>query len=245
LLEADKAYVATVRLGVTTTTGDLEGEITARHPVEASREDIERALKLFAGEIRQTPPMYSALKWNGKPLYAIARAGGDVPRAPRSIMIHKLDLLEFENGELRLFLSCSKGTYVRVLAEDLGRVLGCGACLSGLRREDVGDFRLSKGAVRLEQVERMAPAERDALLLPADVLVSTLPRLDLDPQMASRLSHGQVVAHISTPAEGLARIYGPGGAFLGVAEVRARGEIVPRRLMSKASAAPANEPSIA
>lgn len=232
LLEADKAYVATVRLGVTTTTGDLEGKITARHAVRATPEDIKHALKGFAGEILQTPPMYSALKRAGQRLYMLARAGGDVPRAPRSIVIHKLDLLGVEGDELRLFVSCSKGTYVRVLAEDLGRALGCGACLSGLRREGVGNFRLSRGAVSLEQIEQMPPAERDALPLPADALVSSLPRLDLDPETALRLSHGQSVAHSATPDEGLARIYGPSGIFLGVAEVKAQGRIVPRRLVS-------------
>ena len=245
LLGADKAYVATVRLGVTTTTGDLEGETTARHAVEATPVGIERALKGFTGEILQTPPMYSALKHNGQRLYKLARAGTNVPRAPRRIVIHRLDLRGVEGDELRIFVSCSKGTYIRVLAEDLGRVLGCGACLSGLRREAVGTFRLSGGAVSLEQIERMAPGERDAVLLPADALVFSLPRVDLDPEAALRLSHGQRVAHRAVPDEGLARIYGPGGIFLGVAEVRAQGQIVPRRLVSGASAAAVAGASIA
>ena len=245
LLGADKAYVATVHLGVTTTTGDLEGETTARHAVEATPAGIEHALKGFAGEILQTPPMYSALKHNGQRLYKLARAGGDVPRAPRRIVIHRLDLLGVEGDELRIFVSCSKGTYVRVLAEDIGRVLGCGACLSALRREAVGAFRLSRGSVSLEQIERMAPGERDALLLPADTLVSSLPRVDLDLEGALRLSNGQRVAHRAVPDEGLARIYGPGGIFLGVAEVRTQGQIVPRRLVSGASAAALAGPSIA
>jgi len=245
LLEADKAYIATVRLGVTTTTGDLEGRITARRAVEAAPEAIERSLKGFAGEILQTPPMHSALKRAGQRLYKLARAGSDVPRAPRSIVIHKLDLLGIEGDEMTIFVRCSKGTYVRDLAEDLGRVLGCGGCLSDLRREGVGAFRLSEGAVSLDRIERMAPAERDALLLPADAPVSSLPRLDLEPEMALRLSHGQSVAHRAVQDEGLARIYGPGGIFLGVAEVKAQGEIVPRRLVSGASIAAAAGPSIA
>jgi tRNA pseudouridine55 synthase len=245
LLGADKAYVATVHLGVTTTTGDLEGETTARHAVEATPAGIEDALKGFTGEILQTPPMYSALKHNGQRLYKLARAGGDVPRAPRSIVIHRLDLLGVEGDVVRIFVSCSKGTYVRVLAEDIGRVLGCGACLSALRREAVGTFRLSRGSVSLEQIERMAPGERDALLLPADTPVSSLPRVDLDLEGALRLRNGQRVAHRAVPDEGLARIYGPGGIFLGVAEVRAQGQIVPRRLVSGASAAAVAGPSIA
>lgn len=245
LLEADKAYVATVRLGVTTTTGDLDGKTTARHAVQATPEDIKHALEGFAGEILQTPPMYSALKRDGQRLYKLARAGGVVSRAPRSIVIHKLDLLGVEGDELRVFVSCSKGTYVRVLAEDLGRALGCGACLSGLRREGVGNFQLSRGAVSLDRIEQMAPAEREALLLPADALVSSLPRLDLDPEAALRLSHGQSVAHGAVHDEGLARIYGPSGIFLGVAEIKAPGRIVPRRLVSGADAAAVAGPSIA
>jgi tRNA pseudouridine55 synthase len=245
LLDADKVYLATVLLGVTTGTGDLEGAVTARREVRATREDIEHALKAFIGAIRQTPPMYSALKRNGQPLYKLARAGGEVFRAPRSIVIHSLALLAFEGDELKLSMSCSKGTYVRVLAEDLGRALGCGACLSGLRREGVGNFRLSANAITLERLEQMTPAERDRLLLPEDALVASLPRLDLDPPMARRLSQGQSVPHGAVHAAGLARVYGPGGAFMGVAEVLTRGEIVPRRLLSKASAAAVNWTSIA
>jgi tRNA pseudouridine55 synthase len=244
LLDADKSYVATIRLGVTTRTGDLEGEVTARQEVRAGREDVEHALKGFMGEILQTPPMYSALKRDGQPLYKLARAGADIPRAARRIVIHKLDLLGMEGEELVLFVSCSKGTYVRVLAEDLGRALGCGACLAGLRREGVGNFSLASGAVTLERLEDMAPAERDALLLSADVLVSGLPRLELDSRTALRLSQGQSVAHHAAHASGLARIYGPGGLFLGVGEVKEAGRIVPRRLVSEARVAVADRASI-
>lgn len=244
LLGADKEYVATVRLGITTTTGDLEGEVTARREVRVSVEEVKRALKAFSGEILQTPPMYSALKRDGRPLYKLARAGTEVPRAPRAIIIRKLELLGFDGDELSVFVCCSKGTYVRVLAEDLGRALGCGACLSSLRREAVGDFRLSAGAVTLDGLEQLAPADRDALLLPEDALLTSLPRVDLDSPTAWRLGHGQSVAHSAVHAAGLARVYGPGGAFLGVVEVMPRGELVPRRLVSKASAAGAGEPSI-
>jgi tRNA pseudouridine55 synthase len=245
LLDADKSYVATIRLGVTTRTGDLEGEVTERHEVRAGREDISQALKAFTGEILQTPPMYSALKRGGQPLYKLARAGADVPRAARRIVIHKADLLGMAGDELVLSVTCSKGTYVRVLAEDLGRALGCGGCLAGLRREAVGNFNLASGAVTLERLEDMAPTERDALLLPEDALVSGLPRLELDSPAALRLSRGQSIAHSAAQASGLARIYGPGGVFLGVAEVKGDGQVVPRRLMSKASAALAHRASIA
>jgi tRNA pseudouridine55 synthase len=189
--------------------------------------------------------MYSALKRDGQPLYKLARAGADIPRAARRIVIHKVDLLGMEDEELVLFVSCSKGTYVRVLAEDLGRALGCGACLAGLRREGVGSFRLESGAVTLERLEIMTPAERDALLLAEDVLVSGLPRLELDTDAALRVSQGQSVAHSAAASSGLARIYGPGGVFLGIAEVKEAGRIVPRRLISTSLAAANHGASIA
>ena len=245
LLEADKTYAATILLGVTTSTGDLEGKVTARAKVQAEREAIELVPKRFVGQILQTPPMYSAIKRGGQPLYKLARAGGEVPRAPRSIVIHSLTLLGLEGDELKLSVRCSKGTYIRVLAEDIGRQLGCGACLSALRREEVGGFRLSQGAVTLEQLEQMAPSERDALLLPEDALVSSLPRLDLDAAGALRLKHGRSVERSDAHVAGLARIYGPSGEFLGVGEVTAPGLIVPRRLVSVARTAIAAGSSIA
>lgn len=244
LLEADKTYAATILLGVTTRTGDLEGKVTARFKVQATRDEIEHVLKDFVGEVLQTPPMYSAIKRAGQPLYKLARAGGEVPRAPRRIVIRSLTLLGREGDELKLFVSCSKGTYIRVLAEDIGSRLGCGACLSALRREGVGSFRLSQGAVTLERLGQMAPAERNALLLPEDALVSSLPRLDLDAEGALRLRHGQSVERSEAHTAGLARIYGPSREFLGVGEVTAPGRIEPRRLVSEARAATANEPSI-
>jgi tRNA pseudouridine55 synthase len=232
-----------MRLGVTTSTGDLEGAVTSRRDVRIKEGDIEEALKAFTGKLLQTPPMYSALKRDGRPLYELARAGGEVPREPRAIVIHRLELLGREADDLKVLVSCSKGTYVRALAEDLGHALGCGACLSGLRREGAGSFRLA-AAVTLDRLEHMAPAERNALLLPEDVLVSSLPRLDLDPGMAVQLSHGQAVPHSPVQAAGLARVYGPDGVFMGVAEVGARGEIVPRRLLSTRATAAVNGPSI-
>lgn len=244
LLGADKEYVARMRLGITTTTGDLEGEVTARREVRVSGGEVERALTAFTGEILQTPPMFSALKRGGRPLYKLARAGAEVPREARAIVIRRLELLGLDGDELSVFVCCSKGTYVRVLAEDLGRALGCGACLSDLRRDAVGGFRLSAGAVRLDRLEQMAPAERDSLLLPEDVLLTSLPRVDLDPPTAWRVGRGQSVVYGAGHAAGLTRVYGPEGAFMGVAEVMPHGELVPRRLVSKASAAAVGEPSI-
>jgi tRNA pseudouridine55 synthase len=233
LLGADKRYLASVQLGVTTTTGDLEGEIVKRIPVSVNRDEAEAVLSRFRGPIQQTPPMYSAIKQGGQPLYKLARAGGEVPRAPRSIIIHSLSLMRIEGDQLQLAVNCSKGTYVRVLAEDIGNALGCGACLAGLQRVGVGSFTLSGRAVTLEQVEQLAPAERDALLLPADALVAGLPRLDLDAGEALRLFHGQPVEHAGARVAGLARIYGPNCEFLGVVEVTPPGRIVPRRLRAQ------------
>jgi tRNA pseudouridine55 synthase len=233
LLEADKTYAATIRLGVTTRTGDLEGEVRARLPVKVGRDRIEAALKYFVGEILQTPPMYSAIKHQGQPLYKLARAGREIARTPRKIFISSLTLLDLTGDELTVRVSCSKGTYVRVLAEDIGGVLACGGCLSALRREAVGGFALSSGALTLEQLEQMTGAERDASLLPADALVGSLPRFDLDAIETRRMSQGQSVARTEACSEGLARIYGPDSEFLGVAEVTTPGRIVPRRLTAR------------
>lgn len=233
LLEADKAYTATIRLGVTTSTGDVEGEVTGRREVAVTRQEIDFALRKFTGEILQVPPMYSALKHAGRPLYRLARAGKEIPRAPRRIVVSRLELVGFAGDELTVSVSCSKGTYVRVLAEDVGRELGCGACLSGLRRDAVGGFSLASGAVTLERLESLTLAERDALLLPADALVASLPRLDLDATETRRVNQGQPVERPGASAQGLARIYGPDREFLGLAEIAGPGRILPKRLTAK------------
>jgi len=233
LLEADKTYLASIRLDITTNTGDLEGEVTARFPVKAEPDKVVEVLQGFIGEILQTPPMYSAIKHAGQPLYKFARAGREVAREPRKVFISSLALIGLAGDELTVRVSCSKGTYVRVLAEDIGRKLACGGCLSALRREAVGGFALSSGAVTLEQLELLTLGERDALLLPTDALVATLPRFDLNVIETRRMSQGQTVERIEALAEGLARIYGPDREFLGVAEVTGPGRIVPKRLTAR------------
>jgi tRNA pseudouridine55 synthase len=233
LLDADKTYLATIRLGVTTATGDLEGAVTAQAPVEVSEAQARAALGRFVGEILQVPPMYSAVKRGGQPLYKLARAGHDLPRAPRRIVIRALTLTRFASPELDVSVTCSKGTYVRVLAEDIGRELGCGGCLAGLRRMAVGGFSAAAGLVTLERLEALAPEDRIALLLPSDALLSTLPRLDLDSGEAERLQRGQPVEWPDARMPGLVRIYGPEREFLGMAEVVEPGRIVPRRLRSQ------------
>lgn len=230
LLDAEKHYLATVRLGVTTTTGDLEGRTLTTAGGRRRRDEVEAVLARFRGPIQQIPPMYSAVKHGGQRLYRLARAGAEVPRQPRSIFISKLDLIEIEGEELRLAVSCSKGTYIRTLAEDVGRELGCGACLAALRRVGVGGMTLSPEPVSLELIESRPLSGRDALLLPPDALVASLPRLDLDTAEAARLLQGQSLEHQAADHVGFARIYGPDSMFLGVVEVTTPGRILPRRL---------------
>lgn len=233
LLDADKTYLATIRLGVTTTTGDLEGETTARAPVQIEEVQAREVLARFVGEIRQVPPMYSAIKRGGQPLYKLARAGQEVAREPRRVWIRELTLARFAPPEIDISVTCSKGTYVRVLAEDVGRELGCGGCVAGLRRVAVGGLSATAGLVTLEALEALAPRERLALLLPADALLSSLPRLELNAVETDRVRHGQPVDRGENLVPGRVRIYGPGSEFLGMAEVVEPGRIVPRRLRSQ------------
>jgi tRNA pseudouridine55 synthase len=230
LLDADKGYSATVRFGLTTTTGDLEGQVVRQAPVDVTREALEAALDRFRGEIAQTPPMYSALKHAGKPLYEYARAGTEIPRTARRITIRELTLESWDGIDARIQVACSKGTYIRVLAEDIGNALGCGATLAALRRTQVGRFSLV-GAVTLAALAEMTEEERLSRLLPADALLEGLPSLALDTEQARRMAHGQVVVHPGA-AGGLVRVYGPGSAFLGLAEASDDGALTARRLVS-------------
>ena len=232
LLDADKTYLATIRLGVRTVTGDLEGEIIERAAANVDMDRARAALERHTGEILQVPPMYSALKHKGTPLYKHARAGREIEREPRKVVVSRLELIEMGREELTVRVSCSKGTYVRVLAEDIGRALDCGGCLAALRRECVGGFEVSASAT-LDRLEELGTKERDALLLPCDALVASLPRLELDAHGSRRLSQGQPIEHMEALTTGLARIYGPDREFLGVAEVASPGRIIPRRLTAR------------
>jgi len=236
LLEADKTYLASIRLGLTTSTGDLEGAEIERKPVDVSSSQAESALSRFVGAILQVPPMYSAIKHEGQRLYVLARAGQVVARAPREVFIRRIALVALTGEELAVSVTCSKGTYVRVLAEDIGRELGCGGCLSALRREAVGGFSLDQGALDLGQLELLKPSERDAVLLPADALVASLPALDLDAVEAQRLMQGRPLERPGAGLAGLVRAYGPGREFLGVVEVQSPGVMVPRRLKAQSGA---------
>ncbi|UCE31264.1 MAG: tRNA pseudouridine(55) synthase TruB [Burkholderiales bacterium] len=206
LLQADKSYEALFALGARTSTGDAEGELLESRPVQASDAEIAAACAGFVGEIEQVPPMHSALKRDGRPLYAYARAGTSVERKARPVRIHALEPIEIRRGQasqgcglgivpvtVRVRVHCSKGTYVRVLAEDLGARLGCGAHLAELRRTGVGRLRI-EDAVSLEALEACAPPARSALLAPIDALLETLPRIDLPEDSARRFMHGQRLA---------------------------------------------------
>jgi tRNA pseudouridine55 synthase len=229
LLDADKAYLADVRLGMMTATGDAEGEVLETRPVSVDERSLAAALDGLRGEIDQVPPMYSALKRDGRPLYEYARAGVEVERAPRRVTIHALELLERHGDVLRLRVACSKGTYVRVLAEDLGRALGCGAHLAALRRTRVGPLTVAQ-SVAPAGLEALDERGRDRLLQPPDTLVAGLPEAHLPPGEEQRLLNGQPVRGGAGPA-GATRVYGQTGVFLGLADRTQDGTLHPRRLM--------------
>jgi tRNA pseudouridine55 synthase len=229
-LDAAKEYVADVRLGAATATGDAEGEVIERKPVVMDAAGLEQALARFRGDIEQVPPMYSALKHEGQPLYALARAGETVERAARRITIHELELIACEGELLRLRVLCSKGTYVRTLAADLGLALGTVAHLQALRRTGVGGLRLDQ-AVTLEDLQALGEEARRTWLLPADRLLEHLPRVDLEEGPAGRFQQGQSVP---LPARflGPGRVYGA-GVLLGVGEGLAGGNLQPARLVAR------------
>lgn len=241
MLDADKRYVTTMKLGVRTTTGDIEGEPLLTRPVTATPQEIARAVAQFVGDIQQVPPMYSALKHEGRALYDYARQGIEIERVARPVTIYAIDLLAIDGDLVTLDVRCSKGTYIRVLAEDIGELLGCGAHLTALRRTATAGFRL-EDAVTVEAFEALSLAERDASLLPADVLVQDLPAMHLDVPQTSAFTHGMSVllgrehgiipllrlyGQIVSQVDGLTR-----DEFLGLGELTDDGKLQPRRLLS-------------
>lgn len=228
LLDADKAYEALLQFGVRTATGDADGAVIETRAVALARAQVETVLARFEGAIEQVPPMHSALKRDGRPLYALARRGIEIERAPRGVTIRRLKLLDFEGDRARIEVECSKGTYVRVLAEDIGAALGCGAHLAELRRTRVGALTLS-GAVQLAALETMPPAARREWLQPADALLASLARVELDESNAARLLQGRAI-EVKRAATPRVRVYGPAG-LLGVASIEGNGMLVPLRLV--------------
>jgi tRNA pseudouridine55 synthase len=230
LLEADKRYRASIVLGVRTSTGDAEGDVIERQPVAVDRIALDAVLRRFVGRIAQTPPMYSALKHAGRPLYDYARAGQTVERTVRTVIVHALTVETFSADYLEIDVRCSKGTYVRTLAEDIGAALGCGAHLARLERTAVGPFRL-EDAHTLAALDSATEAERLGHLLGIDVLLSALPMVTLEPAAAARFAHGQPVAAPTATPAGRLRAYDPSGTLLGVGDCGADGRVRPRRLV--------------
>ncbi len=232
LLDADKSYRALVNLGSTTTTGDAEGEVLERFGLTVNQDDVRRVIKQFIGPIQQVPPMYSALKHQGKALYEYARDGVDIPRAPRSVTIFDIEMLSFDatKQQFEMNVVCSKGTYIRTLAEDIGRALGCGAHLAGLRRLGTAHFQL-QDALTLEQLEQMSAEQRDNALLPADASIVDLPLVELDDDSAYYLLRGQSIWKSGINIIGQFRIYRASGQFLGLGELDANGKVAPKRLL--------------
>lgn len=229
LLDADKTYRATLRLGQVTTTGDAEGEIVSESPVSVTQADVDAALAKFRGPIKQLPPMHSALKHQGKPLYEYIRNGETIERELRDVVIHELRQDRFEGHELDITVRCSKGTYVRTLGEDIGAALGCGAHLTMLRRIAIAHFSI-EDACTLEQLEAMDMGQREARVLPVDCLMPHMPRLQLDEVQIKRMAQGQRLGLDTGLPDGKVALYGPQG-FVGVGLLQGR-RLAPDRLLS-------------
>jgi tRNA pseudouridine55 synthase len=236
LLGANKTYRATCRLGETTTTGDTEGEIVESRPVTVEVTQVERSLTQFVGEIEQIPPMYSALKHQGKRLYQLARKGIQVERKARQVTIYRLALLSCSGDSLSFEVSCSKGTYIRTLAEDIGAVLGCGAHLTALRRSAVDSF-VEQDAITMDQLqllEQKGMDQLDDLLLPVTRAVVQFPELILDASSSLMISQGKRVQLGASEAAGLRRLVTDEGRFMGLGKVASDGELAAKRLMNTA-----------
>ncbi len=238
LLDADKAYESTFVLGTVTATGDAEGPVLEdRDASDVTEGDVVAALRDFEGEIEQIPSMFSAIKKDGQPLYKLARQGLEVERKSRSVVIKELQLRAFRGGEkpqVDIYLECSKGTYVRSLAEDLGRVLGCGAFVSALRRTKAGPFSI-EDSLSLGALEALKDAsevhELDAFLLPADAALGALPLVRLSESGGFYMRQGQPVMVPNAPRGGIVRVALETGEFLGVGEILDDGRVAPRRLI--------------
>lgn len=236
LLGANKTYRACARLGRTTTTGDAEGDLLESRPVQVNRARVEDVLTRFRGSIEQVPPMYSALKHEGKRLYQLAREGQQVARAPRRVEIHALDLLSFDADLLEFEVCCSKGTYVRTLAEDIGEALGCGAHLTALRRTAVDRLTLRQ-AIDMDRLQRLAlegEEKLEAVLQPVSAALGQFDELQLDAASSRDIGHGKRVKMPPGTAAGLYRLVSAEGIFLGLGEVGADAELAAKRLMNTA-----------
>jgi len=234
LLDSDKCYRARIKLGIRTDTGDSEGSIIERNAgISLSRKAIERALTKFKGEIEQVPPMHSAIKMNGVPLYKLARKGIAVERESRLVTLYQVCLVEFVNSELELEISCSKGTYIRTIADDLGQELGCGAHVIELRRTQAGVFT-EKDSISAEELalekENRGLDKIDQFLIPMDRAIQDLPEVNLPSITASHVKNGQAVLVRHLPKNGLVRMY-EDEQFIGIGSIDDDGKVAPRRLI--------------
>ena len=234
LLDADKVYEATMQLGVTTNTADAEGEVLETKPVNVTSADIEAALPQFRGVIQQVPPMYSALKKDGQPLYKLARAGITIDRPARTVTINQLELLSHDGEQARILVSCTKGTYIRSLVEDIGAVLGCGAHVAQLRRIQAGPFDLTHAVTleELEQAHEEGGAEAlDAFMIPMDSGLLHWPSVEMTENGSFFWLNGQPVRAQNSPLEGMVRVYNHNQEFIGVGEMDDDGMVAPKRLI--------------
>lgn len=231
LLNADKTYEALVKFGVTTDSGDAEGNVIATATVNVEKDDIFRVLPQFTGDILQTPPMHSALKRDGRPLYELARQGIVVEREARAVTIHAINFLDFSGDVLSIRVACSKGTYIRVLASDIGNALGCGAHLIGLRRTEVADLNLAN-TVTLAELEALDESQRLERLQPVDALLLSLPILAVEGEASERFRHGNPI-DLSEAVSGKIRVYAE-ERLIGVGEPGSDGRLWPKRLVQLA-----------
>lgn len=236
LLDADKRYWVRCQLGEKTTTGDAEGEVILKRPVGAlPTAHLMEILKRFTGDIEQTPPMYSAIKHHGERLYKLARQGIEVERTPRKISVYSMALLRHENDTLDLEIHCSKGTYIRSLAEDIGETLGCGGHVAALRRLGVGPYQNADQMVSLEKLHTLAEQGEEALdniLLPLESALNHWPQITLNEDSTYYLCKGQPVLVPKAPTTGWVRLHNSTGDFLGVGKILADGRVAPQRLMN-------------
>lgn len=246
LLDADKRYRVIARLGQRTDTSDADGQVISERDVTFTQAQLDEALESFRGETQQVPSMYSALKYQGRPLYEYARQGVEVPREARSITVHELQFIRWQENELELEIHCSKGTYIRTIIDDLGEKLGCGAHVIMLRRLQVARYPIEK-MITLEQLNALqgepgdlseeAQIQLDALLMPMDSPASDYPEVNLSEIAAGYFKQGQPVQASGTPADGLVRVTeGEARKFIGMAEIADDGRVAPRRLVVEYSA---------
>lgn len=232
LLDSNKSYTCTAQLGQTTTTGDKEGEVLQDRTIPSfTSESLEEILNNFRGDIKQVPPMYSALKHNGQPLYKLARQGIEIKRKERSVTIFDLDLLDHTSDSITLNIRCSKGTYIRTLAQDIGETLGCGAHLSMLRRTNVEPFDCSK-LYTIEELEQLASTQSlDDTLLPIDSALPDQPALSLSDDELKRIQFGLKVSRRDIPDSQIIRLYSSTNQFIGIGRISSDKQLTAKRLM--------------